>query len=105
MTEKVATLAEAEVPEGIVRVCESCLERGCLNERLECQAAQLEEHAQWIRTLTGRLQVPTFKEWQDAEAKHTEEVRAWYDEKYGRSAPRDEKESGPSALRAGPVRS
>ncbi len=63
-TEKVAVLAEG--PEGL-RVCESCLQAGDIDARLEAQAAALDAGARMTRSLIGRLQVPSFAEWSEAE--------------------------------------
>jgi hypothetical protein len=63
-TEKVGVLAEGP---GGIRVCEKCLKAGDIDARLERHAAELEEIASLTRSLVGRLQVPTFEEWQDEE--------------------------------------
>jgi len=53
-----------------VRVCPNCLEGAdgvSLDQRLESFARWLEYEAQITRAMIGKLQVPSFKEWQDAE--------------------------------------
>jgi hypothetical protein len=66
-TEKVAVLAEG--PEGL-RVCESCLKAGDIDARLEKHIARKEAYVQALRTLIGRLQVPTYQEWLDENDRH-----------------------------------
>jgi hypothetical protein len=66
VTDKVVALAEARTPEGIVRVCESCLQDGKIDERLEAHAQSLLKDAADARSLIGRLRVPTFAQWQTA---------------------------------------
>jgi hypothetical protein len=61
-TEKVSVLAEGEHH----RVCESCLQAGDIDARLERFAARLEAQAKDTRGLIGRLQVPTYEAWQAA---------------------------------------
>ena len=82
-TEKVAILAEGTLQlsddgEGrTVRVCESCLEGKDglgIDDRLDMHVRALEGELALIRSLIGRLKVPTFAEWCKAEREH--EVQA-----------------------------
>ena len=78
-TEKVAILAEGtqrlsdDGETRTVRVCESCLEGGDglgIDARLDLHARALEGEAALIRSLIGRLKVPTFAQWCSAEREH-----------------------------------
>ncbi len=74
-TGKVSTLAQSDPKtegEAVVRVCETCLQRGGIDDKLEEHAQSLEAFAAYVRSLRGRLDVPSFSEW---EAK-VEEVEA-----------------------------
>ncbi len=62
-TEKVNVLAEAETPDGAIRVCETCLKAGNIDDRLEWLASDFEDQAAHRRDLKGRLKVPTYEEW------------------------------------------
>ena len=82
-TEKVAILAEGTQrlsDDGecrTVRVCETCLEGGDglgIDDRLDLHARALKGEAALIRSLIGRLKVPTFAEW--CKAERETEVRA-----------------------------
>ena len=82
-TEKVAILAEGtqrlsdDGESRTVRVCETCLEGGNglgIDARLDLHARALEGEAELVRSLIGRLKVPTFAEWCRAERDY--EVRA-----------------------------
>jgi hypothetical protein len=61
-TEKVEVLAESE-GRG-VRVCERCLQCGDIDGHLARHAAELEQEAARLRSLIGRLKVPTYQEWE-----------------------------------------
>jgi hypothetical protein len=61
-TEKVTVLARGH---GLL-VCETCLEAGNIDERIERHAAALEAMATETRALIGRLVVPSYAEWQAA---------------------------------------
>ena len=61
----------------VIRVCEPCLEAGDIDERLaqrameieagiERRAAESRQHVQFLRSLVGRLKVPTFAQWEEA---------------------------------------
>ena len=74
-TEKDEVLAEGrqDLPNNeyrIVRVCDQCL-RGAdglsIDKRLESYARWLEAEADFTRALIGRLEVPTFAEWEAAQ--------------------------------------
>ncbi len=78
-TEKVGILAEGtqrlsdDGEYRTVRVCESCLEGSNdlgIDDRLDVHARALEGDAALIRSLIGRLKVPTFAEWCKAEREH-----------------------------------
>ena len=73
-TEKVPILAESKTGE---RVCESCLEAGNIDERLEQHARTLDDAAVRVRSLIGRLSVPTYAEWQ---ARYEQYEREWVEE-------------------------
>ncbi len=79
LTEKVATLAEGtqqlsdDGEYRTVRVCERCLEGGDglgIDARLDLHVRALEGEAALIRSLIGRLKVPTFAEWCKTEREH-----------------------------------
>ena len=82
-TEKIPILAEGrqDLSSGdyhagehrIVRVCETCLRLGAIDDRLELHARQMEAAAQSLREMIGRLQVPTFEEWQARCEQHERE--------------------------------
>jgi hypothetical protein len=90
-TEKVGVLCEVPADHELhagFRVCERCLEAGDINARLLKHAAQLEQEAAELRSLAGRLVVPSFVEWEHANALRDacawnrdgatyEEVSAW----------------------------
>lgn len=77
-TEKVGVLAEAAEDE--IRVCETCLQWGVIDTELEIHAEKLEERADWLRSLKGRLQVPTFTEWQARMNEVEQEYKQMYPE-------------------------
>ena len=60
-----------------IRVCENCLQFGEIDEKLELHARQLEAEAQLLREMIGRIQVPTFAEWQ---ARCEQHEREWVKE-------------------------
>lgn len=69
-TEKVPILAEViSGPETGFRVCETCLEQRDFDAKLNARAQKLEEQAIYLRTLIGKLDVPTYAEYQAAEEK------------------------------------
>jgi hypothetical protein len=45
------------------RVCEQCLEAAKIDKRLAATAAAHERHAAYLRSLVGRLRVPTYAAW------------------------------------------
>ena len=76
-TEKVNILAQSDPKiEGktVIRVCETCLQRGGIDDKLEEHAQSLEAFAAYVRSLRGRLDVPSFSEW---EAKVEEVEASW----------------------------
>jgi hypothetical protein len=62
-TEKNHVAAETD---GIC-VCETCLKDGRIDERLAKNANGLENYARRVRSLIGRLRVPSYEEWQAEE--------------------------------------
>jgi hypothetical protein len=52
-----------ESEDGTVRVCEHCLKENAIDARLALHAQRLEAQAQEVRSLIGRLKVPTYEEW------------------------------------------
>ena len=74
-TEKEPVLCE--VLEGTnkgLRVCESCLKHRDFDNNLERFAEMLERHAQEIRALIGRVEAPSYEEWETAIQKHNERM-------------------------------
>jgi hypothetical protein len=59
-TEKHSVKAETDN----ILVCETCLEAGNIDERLAENARKLEAYAAAVRSLIGRLRVPSFEQWQ-----------------------------------------
>ena len=49
--------------DGTVRVCEHCLKENAIDARLALHAQRLEAQAQEVRSLIGRLKLPTYEEW------------------------------------------
>ncbi len=92
-TEKVPILAEGrqDLSSGdihvgehrIVRVCENCLRLGAIDDRLELHARQMEAEAQLLREMIGRLQVPTFAEWQARYEQYEREWKESYEKETG----------------------
>ncbi len=84
-TDKVPILAEGEQAlsnDGefrTVRVCENCLQFGEIDARLEQHALMLETEARLLREMIGRLQVPTFAEWQARCEQHEREYMEDYE--------------------------
>ena len=48
----------------VIRVCETCLAAGNIDDRLAEHACELEAEAAALRKLIGRLRVPTYAQWQ-----------------------------------------
>lgn len=69
-TGKVSILAEGHDEHGTIRVCEQCLEAGNIDERLQQHIRELDQHTDAIRTLVGRLDVPTYAAWQELIYRH-----------------------------------
>jgi hypothetical protein len=67
-TEKVSVLAEANDQFGVIRVCEFCLLDGNIDDRLRERVACEPELAPRLQHLIGKLNVPTFQEWEAAVA-------------------------------------
>lgn len=76
-TEKVSVLCEDRTPQeggARVRVCEQCLKDRDFDQKLRDQAIGLEQHAAYLRSLIGRLDVPTYQEWLAAEQARDAEI-------------------------------
>lgn len=72
---------KAENPRDVsprIRVCETCLEAGDIDDRLADHAEALETLAIETRALVGLLKVPTFAEWKTA----NKEADAAYEKSY-----------------------
>jgi hypothetical protein len=68
-TEKFETVAGAEVDGTTILVCRQCLKDGQIDERLRRTVIRIENRAAFFRSLIGRLQVPSYEEWQAHEEK------------------------------------
>jgi hypothetical protein len=69
-TEKVSPLCEGVTPEGQgVRCCETCLQAGQdkIDERLQRHIGQYEPRVAFLKSLVGRVTVPTYAEWEEAQ--------------------------------------
>jgi len=73
-TEKDFTLCEAKIGDCTIRVCEQCLKARNFDEELAASAAHHEQHAAFLRSLIGRLSVPTHAEWITEDRRATDEV-------------------------------
>lgn len=62
-TEKFEAFAEA-VDGHVIRACRRCIECGDPDEHLHTQIARHEARIAFLRSLIGRLQLPSFAEWQ-----------------------------------------
>jgi hypothetical protein len=64
--------AVKEGPHKGLRICEGCLRAGRkkVNERLERQIKSLEEEISELKSIAGRLDFPTYNEWQAAYKEH-----------------------------------
>ena len=88
-TEKVPILAEGRQPlsndgeSRLVRVCENCLRAGELDAQLELRARRMVAEAALLREMIGRLQVPTFAEWQARYEQYEREWREDYEKETG----------------------
>jgi len=60
-------IAQAELPDLVIRVCEYCLGSGDVDENLADQAEALRERAAGIEALIGRLRLPSFTDWKARE--------------------------------------
>jgi hypothetical protein len=82
-------IVEAEVEDLSVIVCGDCIEwngeqPGCIDDGLEQAAAKAEHQAGLLRSLVGRLRVPTYAQWRAADQAAE---KAWKDgEKQKREA-------------------
>jgi hypothetical protein len=69
-TEKVSTLCEGVTAESReVRACETCLRAGQeqIDARLQKNIARYEPRVTFLRSLIGRVKVPTYAEWEASE--------------------------------------
>ena len=71
-----SVLAEGKDGKRAVRVCEQCLEAAEIDKRLAATAAAHERHAAYLRSLVGRLRVPTYAAWK-ARIEKVEASRPW----------------------------
>lgn len=75
-TEKTAILCESkEGPFKLTRICERCLKHRNFDERLKKNIQGLREFADVLETMAGRIEAPTYKQWQDAEKQHDDEFK------------------------------
>ena len=67
-TEKHGVLVEGKAPDGsgTIRCCEFCLRVGEIDARLRKHAERLEAEAAFVRSLMGRLNIPSYDQWVDA---------------------------------------
>jgi hypothetical protein len=63
------------------RVCESCLKSGDIDGRLKRHAEALESYAHFVRSQIGRLEVPRYREWEDAEKQAIRSVEEAFEAK------------------------
>jgi len=68
-TEKVAMLCEGDADGTLLRCCEVCIRggQGQLDGRIRNNIASLEQHVEFLRSIVGRVSIPTYAEWQVAE--------------------------------------
>jgi hypothetical protein len=81
-TNCVSVLAEGKDGKRAIRVCEQCLEAAEIDKRLAATAAAHERHAAYLRSLVGRLRVPTT--WK-ARIEKVEASRPWRLEVHARN--------------------
>jgi hypothetical protein len=75
VTEKDEVLCESD--NMAVRVCPQCLKRGDIDGHLESTAAAFERDATYLRSLIGKLKVPTYAEWEAEIARCEAEHEDW----------------------------
>jgi hypothetical protein len=76
VTDKDSILCEADSPfsdRGTLRICTSCLKCGNFDHHLEQQAQALEAKAALIRSLIGRIEAPSYAEWEHVMADYDAE--------------------------------
>jgi hypothetical protein len=83
-TNPVSVLAEGKDGKRAIRVCEQCLEAAEIDKRLAATAAAHERHAAYLRSLVGRLRVPTYAAWK-ARIEKVEASRPWRLEVHARN--------------------
>jgi hypothetical protein len=71
-------LCEGHAESGeLIRVCETCLEAGDIDSRLQQHAAEVDKFAAYLRGLVGTIKAPSFAHWKAAvEAIEAEDERA-----------------------------
>lgn len=96
-TEKVAIHAEVmSGPDKGFRVCETCIERRNFDAALIAHAESLEEMSSALRRMVGRLEVPTFQEYQAA-SRHADRAAKRAYKKLKRESAAREKQKQPHA--------
>ena len=74
-------VAQGSMGQRDILVCVACLKPEVnIDAGLESHARELEKHAEWLRSLIGLLDVPTYKEWWDRVDKLGKEWDAMMDE-------------------------
>jgi ribosome-binding protein aMBF1 (putative translation factor) len=68
--------ATAELDGTKLYVCERCLKHGNIDERLAKHAERMESGVRFLRSLIGRLRVPSYAEWRAAADREHEETDA-----------------------------
>ena len=75
-TEKEPILCEVKSGEYKgTRVCESCLKCGHFDDHIRAQIESLERYAESLKSMLGRIQAPTFEQWQDAISEYEQRWR------------------------------
>ena len=67
----------------IIDVCLNCINWGEPDAGLERRAEELEAHALYLRSLIGRLKLPTHEEWEARCVEHQREYMREYQREYG----------------------
>lgn len=66
-TEKEPILCEVKSGEYKgTRVCESCLKCGHFDDHIRAQIESLEKYAESLKSMIGRIQAPTYEQWEAA---------------------------------------
>lgn len=67
------------------RVCETCLEKGDIEQQILAHAERMESGAMYLRAIAASVEVPTFEQWKEEnERVENERARAHFnsDEEY-----------------------